>query len=73
MKKNIFLKELGHNITRIRQEKGISMDELGRLTGKKYLSIYRVEKGNVTPSLIYLCAIAEGLGTDISTIVKGLP
>ena len=71
--KEEFLKELGNRIRKIRLQKKMSQAELGRLSGKKYLSILRVEKGNINPSLIYLMELAEGLGTDLSTIVKGLP
>jgi len=71
--KEKFLKELGNRIHDIRVQKKMSINDLSRLTGKQYLSIYRVEKGKITPSLIYLMEMAEALGTDISTIVKGLP
>lgn len=72
MKKK-FLKELGVKVRQIRKQKNMSMVELGKQTNKNSRSILRLEKGEINCSLYYLCEIAEGLGTDVSTIVKGLP
>lgn len=71
--KKIFLKKLGITIRQIRKQKKMSMVELGRLTNKSSRSILRLERGEINCSLYYLCEIAEGLDTDVSTIVKGLP
>jgi len=71
--KEKFLKKLGSRIREMRKQKKMPMVELGRLTNKNSRSILRLEKGEINCSLYYLCEIAEGLDTDIATIVKDLP
>jgi putative transcriptional regulator len=73
MKKKKFLIELGQNIRRIREEKGISMLKLGKMIGKDYRSIMKVEQGKINCTLYYLCEVAEGLGVEVDELVKSLP
>lgn len=73
MEKEEFLIALGKRIRKIREDKKMSITELGKKTGKEYRSIKRLENGEVNVSLVYLAEIAWGLKTDISTITTGLP
>lgn len=59
--KEIFLKNLGQRITRLRESKGISQTELALQCDKDRQSINRLEKGNVNPSIFYLKQIADAL------------
>jgi transcriptional regulator with XRE-family HTH domain len=73
MKKKTFLIDLGNNIRRIREEKGLSLFKLGKITKKDYRSIMKVEQGKINCTLFYLCELADGLGIEVSEIVKSLP
>lgn len=72
MKKKKFIKALGLQVSKIRKDKGISMYRLTKITGKTDTSIRRLEKGEISPSLVYLAEIADGLGVSIEELVKGL-
>ena len=73
MEKETFLSALGENIRQIREGKDMSMLKLGKKISKDYHSLLKVEQGKVNCSLEYLCEIAEGLGIEVSELVKGLP
>ena len=42
---------LGLNVAQLRKEQGLSRNELGRLTGLRASSIYRIETGGSSPRL----------------------
>ncbi len=65
MKKEKALKTLGSNIRRIREEKGLTPDELASSIGKHRPAINRLEMGHVNPSMYFLREIAGGLGLKI--------
>lgn len=73
MKKEEFLKALAKRITLLREERGMTMTDLGKKIGKGYRSIARLEKGNTNPSLVYLIEVSKGLDVNISTLVSELP
>ncbi|WP_293302617.1 helix-turn-helix domain-containing protein [Pedobacter sp. UBA4863] len=70
-KKDAILRRLGERIRQIRKEKGITQGQLAYSIDKDQQSIQRLEKGNVNPSLYYLCEIADGLGVEISYLLGG--
>lgn len=61
--------EIGRRIKRLRQEAGITLEQLASLTGftKGYLS--RVEKSEKAPPVSTLGIIAKALNTTISTLL----
>ncbi|WP_199119211.1 helix-turn-helix domain-containing protein [Pedobacter sp. ASV28] len=69
-KKDVILKRLGERIRQIRKEKGITQKDLAYSIDKDQQSIQRLEKGNVNPSLYYLCEIADGLGVEINKLLE---
>jgi transcriptional regulator with XRE-family HTH domain len=61
-----FLKRVGANIRRIRNEKGLSMEVLAHETEIEYRQIGRIERGEINTTIISLVRIAEVLKVDIS-------
>ena len=72
MEKSEFLKKLGDNIKKLRQEKGISQAELARLCEKERASIERIENGKINPSAYVLHEIAQGGQLDLMSFFDGL-
>ncbi len=58
--------EVGNRIRHIRKKKGMSMKELARQVGVSYLTIQRIETGEVSPSVAVLSEIAYCLKYPIA-------
>lgn len=52
---------LGLNVAQLRKEQGLSRNELGRLTGLRASSIYRIETGGSSPRLQTIEKLARAL------------
>jgi len=65
------LKRFGQQLKRVREEKGISSAELGRLTYIDKPHITRLEKGGTNPTLTTLIKLAEALGVEIHELFEG--
>lgn len=65
MSKDVFLKKLGKNIARIREEAGLSQTELALRCDKDKQSLNRLEKGRINASAYYLAQIAEELNVPL--------
>ena len=70
MEKSDFLKRLGKNIIKLREQKGWAQSELSRNGDKDRQSIERLENGKINPSAFYLKEIADGLGVPINELLK---
>lgn len=70
MEKKDFLKQLGKNVIKLREQKGWSQSELSRNCEKDRQSIERLENGKINPSAFYLKEIADGLGVPINELLK---
>lgn len=70
MDKKDFLKQLGKNVIKLREQKGWSQSELSRNCEKDRQSIERLENGKINPSAFYLKEIADGLGVPLSELLK---
>lgn len=57
---------LGENIRRLRQERGLCQEELGRRIGASKQSVSNWENGNIAPSIDLLIRLADffGVSTD---------
>lgn len=62
------LKKLGERIRSIREEKGMTLEQVGHAIGKDRQSIHRLEKGDFNPSYIYLLEVCKGLDIDIKEL-----
>ncbi|SDZ85374.1 Transcriptional regulator, contains XRE-family HTH domain [Thalassobacillus cyri] len=63
-------KQVGITLRRIRNEKGISLNQLGDLTGVSPLTLGKVERGEANPSLTVIWKIANGLMIPISVLLN---
>lgn len=61
MTKEIFLKKLGKNVARLREEAGLSQAELALRCDKDRQNLNRLEKGRINPSVFFLLQLAEEL------------
>lgn len=60
--------KLGERIKSIRQQKGLSLEDVGKRTGKDRQSIHKLEKGEFNPTFIYLQAVCKGLDIELSEL-----
>ncbi|MGN6248895.1 MAG: helix-turn-helix domain-containing protein [Ginsengibacter sp.] len=65
MNEGEFLKKMGAKIKVIRNEKQLSLRELGKLCNLDYGSICRIEKGQMNSYLLTLKNIADKLEVDV--------
>ncbi len=61
---------IGGNLSRIRKERGLSLDQVSALTGVSKGMLGQIEKGRKTPSVTVLWKIANGLKVSISALMK---
>ena len=69
MTKEIFLKKLGKNVARLREEAGLSQTELALRCDKDRQSLNRLEKGRINPSVYYLLQLAEELKIPVKVLL----
>ncbi len=60
---------LGRAVRRMREQQGMSADELAHATGMTRQRIYRLETGQLDPSYELLLALSEALRTQPSAVV----
>ena len=63
---DLFLKEIGLNVRRIRLENSITMESLAFDSGIDFRQIGRIERGEINTTILSLFRIAETLHSDIS-------
>jgi transcriptional regulator with XRE-family HTH domain len=61
-------KVVGDNIRRLREEKGLSLDKLARLTGVSKSMLGQVERGESSPSITVLFKVAKGIKVSLDTL-----
>jgi len=66
------LRKIADRIKAIRNEKGLTQEQVAHAIGKDPQSIYRLETGKINPSIIYLTEVCKGLGIELSELVQGL-
>ena len=66
------LKLLGRRLKKVRNEKKLTLKELGYIVNKDPQSISRVEMGDINPTYLYLLELCEGLQINISDLLKDL-
>ena len=71
----LILKSLGEVIARLRKEKKLTQEELGKMTGTSQMTIKRLESATVGTRVDNLVAIASALDvrlTDLFQEIEGL-
>jgi transcriptional regulator with XRE-family HTH domain len=69
MTKEIFLKKLGRNVARLREDAGLSQTELALRCDKDRQSLNRLEKGRINPSVFYLQQLSEELQIPVKDLL----
>ena len=69
MVKEEFLRMLGKNVARLREEAGLSQTELALRCDKDRQSLNRLETGRINPSIFYLSQIAAELKRPVKDLV----
>lgn len=59
----------GLSVRRLREEQGISQEELGHRTGLHRNHVGQIERGELVPTLKSVEVIAQALGTSASELV----
>ena len=59
-------KKLAETTTKLRELKGLTKEELGKLTGINRIMIGRIERGDFTPSIVQFEALAKVLSFDLT-------
>ena len=62
------LTKLGERVKLIRNQKGLTLEDVAFAIGKDRQSIHRLEKGDFNPSYIYLLEVCKGLNITISDL-----
>lgn len=74
-KTTLILKSLGEAIYRLRKEKKMSQEELGKATGSSQMTVKRLESATVGTRIDNLVSIADALGvklTDLFAQIEGV-
>lgn len=67
---NIYLKEFGNNLRRIRKAKGLSMEAVANEAEIEYRQLGRIERGEVNTTIISLLRISEILKVDVKMLFE---
>ena len=65
--------ELIAQIIAIRNEEGLTQEDLAERTGIARSNISRLESGNYNPSFEFMARVARGLGREIHVELRKLP
>ncbi|MGR0119763.1 helix-turn-helix domain-containing protein [Bacillus halotolerans] len=60
---------IGNNLSKMRKEKGYSLDQISQLTGVSKSMLAQIEKGQKTPTVTTLWKIANGLNVSLSLLM----
>lgn len=71
LKNQKLLDDLGAHVKKLRQEKGMTLEDLANESEIELSQVHRIEKGQTNLYLSTLDAIAKGLGTTLGELLKG--
>ncbi|WP_034748688.1 helix-turn-helix domain-containing protein [Halalkalibacter wakoensis] len=63
-------KQVGHTLRKIRQERGLTLQQLVDVTDVSKLTLSKIERGEANPSLTVIWKIANGLQIPISFLLN---
>lgn len=67
---DIYLKQFGNNLRRIRKGKGLSMEAVANEAEIEYRQLGRIERGEVNTTIISLLRIVEVLKVDMKMLFE---
>lgn len=69
-KEEKYILKLGKRVTKLREESGLSIQELAERANLTRMSIYQVESGMRVSSILVLRRVAKAMGIKLSELVK---
>ena len=72
MEQDDHLLKFGRRITYLREQQGLTIDELALRSGLAVDEITRIEKGEIDFQLTAIYALARGLGVKPARLMEGL-
>lgn len=63
-----YLKAFGHNLRRIRNSKGLTMEELAGRAEIEYRQLGRIERGEINTTILTLNKLAKNLDIEIQQL-----
>jgi transcriptional regulator with XRE-family HTH domain len=66
------VKKFGKRVRKLRLERGLTQEALGDKAGLDLTYVGRIERGEITTSIIAAEMIAKGLGISLEQLFKGL-
>ena len=66
------IRAFGKRVTRLREERGVSRQDLARMAGIDETSLATLERGQREPRLITLMRLSQGLDVSPNDLVRGL-
>ena len=67
---DIYLKEFGNNLRRIRKEKGLTMEALANEAEIEYRQLGRIERGEINTTIVSILRIAEVLNVEMKLLFE---
>lgn len=61
---------IGHNLQRIRKQRGLSLDKLAALTNVSKGMLHQMERGEIQPTVTIVWKIATGLNISFSSLLR---
>ncbi|MBW1994892.1 MAG: helix-turn-helix transcriptional regulator [Deltaproteobacteria bacterium] len=72
VEKEISPEDIGHRVRGLREEKGISLETLSKLTGFEVEFLSRIENNEIQPQLGTLIKLSKALDSALSRLVSGI-
>ena len=72
MEQDDLLHKFGRRITYLREQQGLTIDELAARSGVEAGEIALVERGELDFQVTVIYALARGLGVKVARLVEGL-
>lgn len=61
---------VGRNVRRLRQDKGLTQEQLAFEAGLDLTYVGGIERGRRNPSLLVMAALAKALGAHVADLVR---
>lgn len=65
-----FLKVIGNNVRKLRNDRGMSQQDLADYCNIAKSTIQRIENGTMNPTILMLQSISKVLGVEVESLIK---
>lgn len=67
---NTYLQIIGNNVRKLRNDVGMSQQELADNSNIAKSTVQRIENGTLNPTILMLDTISKSLGTSIENLIR---